>query len=182
MCRTDLAHHVSPLFFVDFSSLTEQCHLHVIFILFCKIDLSALLLCSDKCESRVQHYHPLVHVADINHVLSFNGQGTYLAGRARAAQVLLRYRASYSGFIDRRTRATDVQAQTAPLNSSPVRTRSSRSHTPPIPDKPIRLAEERSTSSLRGYSPSPPFINQEMSQPIDLSSLLNLPGRGRDLT
>ncbi|KAI8550680.1 hypothetical protein RHMOL_Rhmol06G0126700 [Rhododendron molle] len=50
---------------------------------------------------------PQVHITDINRALAFNGQGTCLAGRARAAQILLSYRASYGGFIDWRIRAAD---------------------------------------------------------------------------
>ncbi|KAF7141956.1 hypothetical protein RHSIM_Rhsim06G0088600 [Rhododendron simsii] len=50
---------------------------------------------------------------------------------------------------------------------------------PPIPDVPIRLTEEASTSSSSGYSPSPPVPEQEMNQPINLSNLLTLPGHGR---
>lgn len=65
----------------------------------------------------------------------------------------------------------------SPLSSNPDQGRSSRSRTPPIPDEPILIAEETSTMSSSGYSPSPP--PQEMNQPINLSNLLTLPGHGR---
>lgn len=93
--------------------------------------------------------------------------------------MLLSFRASYSGFIDRRTRAADNQELLAHSSSNPVQGRSSRSRTPPLPDEPTRLAEEASTSSSRGYSPLPLLPRQEMNQPINLSSLLTPPGHGR---
>ncbi|KAF7150095.1 hypothetical protein RHSIM_Rhsim02G0046200 [Rhododendron simsii] len=52
-------------------------------------------------------------------------------------------------FIDRCTRATDNPELLAPSSSSPVQERRSLSLTPPIPNEPIRLAEEVSTSSSR---------------------------------
>ncbi|KAF7132396.1 hypothetical protein RHSIM_Rhsim09G0045500 [Rhododendron simsii] len=119
---------------------------------------------------------PQVHVADINRALAFNGQGTHLAGRARVAQVLFSYWASYSEIIDRRTRAADNPDLLAPSSSNHDQGRSSRSQTPPFPDKPIQLAEEASSLTSSDYSPSPP---QEMNQPINLSNLLTNPGAGR---
>ncbi|KAF7151239.1 hypothetical protein RHSIM_Rhsim02G0145400 [Rhododendron simsii] len=120
---------------------------------------------------------PLVHVANINRALDFNGQGTHLAGQARAAQVLHSFRASYGGFIDHHTHAIDNQRPSVLSTLDLVQERPSHSRTPSIPDEPILLAKETCTSSSRGYSPSLPH-KQEMSQPIDLSILLNLPGRG----
>lgn len=101
-----------------------------------------------------------------------------LLSQARAAQVLLGYRASYNGFINRRTRATDSQGLPTSSSSDPVQEGNDRSRTPPIPNEPILLAEEASTSLSSGYTPSPPH-KQDMSQPINLSSLLNLLGRGQ---
>ncbi|KAF7129768.1 hypothetical protein RHSIM_Rhsim10G0122900 [Rhododendron simsii] len=59
--------------------------------------------------------------------------------------------------------------------------RSSQSHTPPIPDEPIWLAEEVSALTSNGYTPSPPPRSdmEQSNQPINLSSLLNLLGRDR---
>lgn len=93
--------------------------------------------------------------------------------------MLLSYKASYGGFIDRRTRAADNPELLTPSSSNPVQGKSSRSRTPSIPEEPIRLADEVSTSSSRGYSPSPPSPGQEMNQPINLSNLLTLPRRGQ---
>ncbi|XP_058203015.1 uncharacterized protein LOC131317485 [Rhododendron vialii] len=60
-----------------------------------------------------------------------------------------------------------------------IRMQLGRSRTPPISDEPISFAEEASSptssSSSNGYTPSPPAMNQ----PIDLGSLLTIPGRGR---
>lgn len=137
-----------------------------------------MLCCSYKYQPGAWHHYPLVHVADMNCALSFNGQGTYLASQARAAQVLLSNRASYSGFVDRRTRAVDVQAPVAPSSSTPMQIRSSRSRTPSFVEEPLVSVEEASTSSSRGYTLVPP-PEQEISQPINLTSLLTLPGHGR---
>jgi hypothetical protein len=124
---------------------------------------------------------PQVHVADINRALAFNGEGTALSGRARAAQILLSYKASYGGFIDRRIRAADNPAIPGPPPIQPeqgeVEEEEEGARTPPFSSDPILLADEASTSSSSGYTPSPP--HQEMDQPIDLSSLLTLPGAGR---
>ncbi|KAF7129126.1 hypothetical protein RHSIM_Rhsim10G0114300 [Rhododendron simsii] len=93
---------------------------------------------------------PQVHVKDINRALAFNEQGTHLKCRARTAQVLLSYRASYGEFIDHCTCAADNLELLAPSSSTPVQGKSSRSYTPPLPDEPIRLAKEAFTLSLRG--------------------------------
>ncbi|KAF7151965.1 hypothetical protein RHSIM_Rhsim02G0155300 [Rhododendron simsii] len=75
---------------------------------------------------------PQVHIADIRRVLAFNGEGTYLAGRARVAQVLLSYRASYSGFIDWRTHAADNPIVASSSTSHPEQGEERRSRMPPF--------------------------------------------------
>lgn len=79
------------------------------------IDLLVVYFCFAATNVNQGHdiTTPAVHVADINRVLAFNGQGTHLSGRARADQMFLSYRASYCGFIDRCTRAADDQGLVA---------------------------------------------------------------------
>lgn len=95
MPLTDLGGHVSFLHLLCPSILKVYSH-------FANL-LCAFFLAATNVNQGHDIITPQVHVTDINQALAFNGQGTHLVGQARAAQVLHSYRASYGGFIDRRT-------------------------------------------------------------------------------
>lgn len=79
---------------------------------------------------------------------------------------------SLTGIPEQRT----IQSNLLPLPQIPIKRETGILRLPH--SKRANLAEEASTSSSRGYTPSPPK-SQNMDQPIDLSNLLTFPGRGR---